>query len=167
MSDLKELQRVAKEKNEALLVIQSQRCQMELELQAEVDKKVREKFGETENKALIEFNEASKALKMEEEKIAVEKSLGKIPFPIGTKMVRWERVRFGDGWRTPCVFGTLEVFKKGDEYPRNMRWNAPNPGDVIVRILTKDGKPSKKFDQYRVCPNIAWVPEGSRPREIK
>ena len=67
MSDLKELQRVAKEKNEALLVIQSQRCQMELELQAEVDKKVREKFGETENKALIEFNEASKALKMEEE----------------------------------------------------------------------------------------------------
>lgn len=165
MSDLEELQRVAKEKYEALMSIQWSRHKMESELEEEVRKKVKEKFGEAERKASKEHGEADCALKTELERIRVAESESKIPFPVGTKMVLWERERFSDGWRTPCVFGILEVFKKGDAYPVNLRWNAPTPGDIIVRILTKDGKPGIKTEKYSVWRNKAWVPEGQRPKE--
>jgi hypothetical protein len=162
-SILEELQKVAREKYEALSNIQSERCGMERDLKREVEKKVREKFGEAENKASAESAKAYAALKAEQERIRFAESEAKIPYPVGTKMVFWERERFGEGWRAPCVYGVLEIFKQGDEYPENLRWNAPNVGDIIVRLMTKDGKLGKKTEKYGQGRNRVWIPEGQSP----
>lgn len=164
---LEELQKVALEKYHALEAIKLARYKMEQELEAEVRQKVKEKYGEAENKASAEYAEADQALKVVLEKTRVAESESKIPFPVGTKMVFWERDRWSDSWRTPCVYGILQVFKKGDEYPSNLRWDAPQPGDIIVRLQNKKGELCKKFDKYRITPCMAWIPEGQYPKELK
>ena len=167
MSNLKELQKIAQEKALVLDGIRSDIYRMESFLKREVERKVREKFGEAEHKAGNEFAAAQQALRDELDKRAVAEAEKKIPYPIGTKMVYWEKENFSDGWRAPCIYGVLEVFKKGDDYSSNLRWNAPNPGDIIIRVLTKDGKPGKKFEKLFRGHRHEWVPEGLRPRTSK
>ena len=134
MSKVKELQKAVNEKFTALNAIQLQISDMEIELNAEVKSKIREKFGEAEGKASKEYTEAMKTLELEEGRLAVATAESVIPYPVGTRMVQWERVPYVGGWQTTGAYGILEIFKKGDSYPRNMRWSAPSDGDIIMTL---------------------------------
>ena len=168
MSDvLEDLKRVENEKYVAFDGVRGARAAMERELMEELRKRVSEKYGEQEIKACKEYSEAARAVKEEMDRRRVLAGEAGVPHPVGTRMAQWKRVLFGDGWRTSGVYGVLEVFKKGDDYPLNMRYSAPNPGDIIVRILTKDGKPGRKFERMGVFRDSAWMPEGQEPRRTK
>lgn len=163
MSDiLDDLRRVAMEKDEALDRVRRERVGLENKLREEARVKVWETYGEAENKASEESAKASRALRLEMERRAVKAAEEKIPYPVGTRMVLWTAGCYApDVFRASTTRGILEIFKAGDEFPLNERWSRPAVGDVVVRTLTKDGKPGKKVERLKERVHLSkWLPEG-------
>lgn len=56
----------------------------------------------------------------------------------------------------------IEAYRHGDDYPENLRWSAPAPGDVILRLCNKDGSVGKKirrhdFGYYNDSKEAGWI----------
>ena len=163
MSDIiDDLRKVAMEKAEARDKIARDRVEMEKRLREEVNAKVWAMYGEAENKASVESTQAHNALRLEMERRAVAVAAEKIPYPVGTRMVLWQAGTYApEIFRASSTRGIMEIFKAGDEFPLNQRWNRPAVGSVVVRILTKDGKPGKNVEKYGAKNGLSkWAPEG-------
>lgn len=85
--------------------------------------------------------------------------------PLGTIMVEWAfpswRMYSADQSPKPTgKKGVLEVITADSEHPGNLpTWSWARRGDVVIRILKKDGKPGKAY----VCKKRDmdhWRPEG-------
>lgn len=47
------------------------------------------------------------------------------------------------------------------EHPGNKTYGLANRGDLVIRILKKDGTPSKAYDWVNRYGSPRWVPEGT------
>lgn len=93
------------------------------------------------------------------------------PYPLGTRMLEWKNARsveHGYAYRmmTTGRVGIVEVFTRESPLAKNTGYHAPQPGDVVLRVLKKAG------DRSLVCYKIEygsirreWFPEGIDPNE--
>lgn len=84
-----------------------------------------------------------------------------LPYPIGTKLFEWKHER----WSTNSYVktgrtGVVEVCTRDTVHPDNMRWSRPRLGGWFIRVLKKDGTPSKQYETRFLD---RWQPEGKRP----
>lgn len=114
--------------------------------------------------ARIAEHEARKTLEAEKERIALSETVH--PYPLGTRMVEWKywthhyHNRPENRALTGRV-GILEVITSTSEHPANKTYGLANRGDLVIRILKKDGTPSKMYEQVRRHCAYHWVPEGT------
>lgn len=84
--------------------------------------------------------------------------------PVGTVIVKWERPRYTYG-RGPLKLtdqvGMVEVWSPDSVYPENKsRYSRPHAGDIVVRLLKKDGTPSKNFESANEWNRVYWQAKG-------
>lgn len=161
------------EKTKAYYEVKSRRAKRECELRREVDAKLNAEFGEEMSAAEKARCEANAALEAEDARVKEIESLASLPYPIGTKLVGWTPSRSLFGGR-PVSFskngntGVLEVFKMGDPISATNSWRKPKGGEVVVRMLKKDG--SKGLNLEKWIPGHSeryWFTEGVNPNEKK
>lgn len=83
--------------------------------------------------------------------------------PIGAQVEEWKPKRLGP-WRTGPKEptgrkGILEVITADSQHPGN-KTNARR-GDVVVRLLKKDGKPSRNYIHNKWSIDNEWIPIAS------
>lgn len=103
--------------------------------------------------------EAHDAAKIE----AAESGEG-LPYPLGTVVVKWENPScYGNTFphRATDERARLEVFKTGDEYPLNRgSYSRPDPGQLVLRLLKKNGTPGINVLRFGNDMATYWLPEG-------
>ena len=91
----------------------------------------------------------------ENELIRLAQDGSRCKFEIGQRLRRIKNS--ASSWRAETIeFGILEVVTRDTVFPDNIAgYTKPNVGNLIVRICTKDGKPGKRFVDYRS--HHVWV----------
>ena len=115
--------------------------------------------------ATIAENEAQQAVEVERERVALSETVH--PYPLGTRMVEWDYPR--RLYRAPTVqdriltgrVGVLEVITAKSEHPANKTYNLAARGELVIRILKKDGTPSKTYERVSRTWSLQWIPEGA------
>jgi len=88
--------------------------------------------------------------------------------PIDSLMIEWEK---DWEWKQTGRTGKLEVYLQGTLWPKG-DYNPPKIGTIIVRVLSKSGKPTSRA--CRLLSGLAisdpfckymWLPEGKSPVE--
>lgn len=93
--------------------------------------------------------------------------------PIGTRMLEWRAPKYGyayDQTKKPTgLVGVIEVWTRDSESPDNFsNYRIPHRGDAAIRILKKDGAPSRKFERASSGGDFyGWYPEGVNPNKEK
>ena len=122
-----------------------------------IDSKLEAEYGDR----LRELSDAHTKAQAAAEQYDVEQAIANAKYLIGTIMCKWvvksswERV---PQWEIECR-GIVEVFTRESPRPDNQRFSLPSIGDIIVRILKKDGKPGLRVERI----NDTWLPEGKKP----
>lgn len=105
---------------------------------------------------------AKEAVEAEKERLSL--SGDGLPYPIGTKLRRWDRGHSYSRQVQPKHptnnYGVLEVCTKDSKFPENARWRVPKRGDWFVRLLKKNGEPGLTFESRVYKITDWWVPEG-------
>jgi hypothetical protein len=117
------------------------KCDAERRIQLFLDTK----YG----KRLRELREVASAAqqRLTEEKERVALSGKNAPFPIGSKVVSIRSGRYASDPKT-SLYGIVEAVTRETILPDNQgRWNHPNIGSFVVRLLKADGTPSKKVEE--------------------
>lgn len=133
------------------------------ELQKQAKNQLQSELGEDYKKIQNEYLTAQNEWKAEKDRLAEQSGMKGLPFPEGTKMNEWKRREVYDGFKRKRFTelsgrkGVLQVFRKGDDFPRNMKWGIPCPGQTIIRLLKADGSPGTKIERYN---SLNWIPEG-------
>lgn len=117
------------------------------------------------------------------EEVAAEQALGrwqeeqareaKHPYPLGTVLAEWEypatlyRAATPQDRRWTKRRGVLEIITADSEHPTNWgRWKCADRGALVIRILKKDGKPSRTYIKTSdPWVRNRWVPEGTDLRQ--
>ena len=128
-----------------------------------LDARLKEKYDEQIRAAREEEARVHAALMEEREKEALARQY---PYPLGTVMVEWESQRYSYRddpklRRLTGRRGVLEVITSTSEHPGNRSYSLAGPGDLVIRILKKNGKPGRDdvSRDWRMRGN--WVPEGT------
>ena len=123
---------------------------------------IEKEFGNKYREACKYYSELKK---IEDELNAnklIEWGVNSLPYPEGTILHKW--MQYGWGTKNPYTMtketGVIQIFRNGDEYPDNMRWNKPRIGDLIIRLHKKDGSLGKKIERFY---SATWVPKGEDP----
>lgn len=88
------------------------------------------------------------------------------PYPEGTVLVEWKNDRYDLGKINKTGRrAALKVFRKNEQWM--FKYGIPNIGDLILRYLLKNGKPSKKAIMWKYVDQDCWLPEGQDYREGK
>jgi len=144
-------------------------------VKAEIYKQRQEMFGQRE----IDANVAVETAREQHAHAKIEAALKNLPFPEGTHLVQWVKVKhvYGEhaGQRrwikvSPRKEGKFQVFRMGDEHGmRGWRWRlqAPKPGDYVVRLSLKSGKPSKTVVAFSRSLAGKWFLMGVNPNEVE
>lgn len=141
------------------------------ELEDGVRKALNDEFG-AEKKALQDAKWSAEVLCREEaNRVRRAKSMVSLPWPVGTKLVEFEPPRGGSLDKKMVPTGekaVLEVYEDGDPVPMNARWHRPSPGQVVLRLLKKDGTPGTKVECWNSYAMVnRWYAEGVDPNEWK
>jgi hypothetical protein len=140
------------------------------ELYREACEKVNAELGGSLNLAKTAESNASEALGNAENAERLAGASSKLPYPEGTIVCGWKNSR--SPWAAHCMNrtgkrGMIEVYKEGDAYPSNRsRWSLPKVGDIVVRMLKKDGSKGIEVEKY-IFDDYAkdyWMPEGVEPK---
>jgi len=96
------------------------------------------------------------------EKIQIEKNTARLPYPENTVVYKWNRSTLYNkhDYHKTRDCGLIQIYRKGDPIPKNSSY-API-GEIIIRFINKDGKPSKAFQTYYKN----WHPENVDPNKI-
>jgi hypothetical protein len=109
---------------------------------------------------------AGAAIRAEEDRIRFAYHEPSIPYPEGTILYLWEA---RDRWnKNPPMFlshtgqkAVIQFFRNGDPLPDNMKWSKPLHGEIIIRVLNKEGQPGKRLERWAAVHNKdCWLPEG-------
>lgn len=115
--------------------------------------------------ANIAENEAQQLVEAEKERIALSETLH--PYSLGTRMVEWSYPRrlYSQATVQNRVLtgrvGVLEIITNKSEHPANKTYGLAERGELVIRILKKDGTPSKVYERLNRRWNLQWVPEGT------
>jgi hypothetical protein len=171
---LEELQKIGSEKKDAKEAVELRYSERKREIEEEVRVKLNDEFGADLNRVRAEYDEVYKSLQSEMQRIDVQESLEKLPYPEGTIMVGWTRNRIDmpwkqcKEWRQTGERAVLQVVREGDVFPSNIRWCRPRVGAVILRYFKKNGSLGLKWDSFRDYVGVnCWRPEGQVPPEVK
>ena len=140
------------------------------ELYREACNKVNAELGGSLSLAKSAENKASEALRNAENAERLASASSNLPYPEGTIVRGWERSR--SPWDAHCMnrtgkCGVIEIYKEGDAYPSNRsRWSLPKAGEIVVRILKRDGSKGIEAEKYNFaeCAKEYWLPEGVEPK---
>lgn len=106
-----------------------------------------------------------------EEKEKVQQSCT-VWYPVGTKVELWKnKGRYINGKQKSGEFGLVEVYDGTNPLPDNLRWRKPNVGDIMVRLLKKNGESGLRVEvvsnQNRMKAHFAnvWLIEGDTPED--
>jgi hypothetical protein len=78
------------------------------------------------------------------------------------------RSRFGGREKPTGVLGVVEVFRSGDKFPANQVIGVPDVGDLVVRVLKKDGTRSIKCEVCRETElGVYQLPWSWRKKQVK
>lgn len=131
-------------------------------VEREVDLKHAEKIQALCNASVA----ASKAALAAKQSLALSGKTARVP--LGTRMVEWELVRdyttSKHKLRPSGRLGLVEVLTEGSPLPGNRAHGLPKIGDVIIRVLKKQGGKSlncMKLDSWDAMNR--WFPEGQDP----
>jgi hypothetical protein len=167
MSILEELEKTYTEKERYAETLSNQRdChkrERERHYNTIIAQEIQEKFGTTVQDAVQESNQAKQRYRDEQNRIAIQTSLSKLPYPEGTIMIQWTKSYRDTAYILTKEKGKLEIFREGDSFPLNRRWFRPSPGDLIVRLVKKDGTTGIQIDKYH---SNVWFPEGIDPNSL-
>jgi hypothetical protein len=88
--------------------------------------------------------------------------------PAGTVVAEWTRpYKYGmeREARPTGRLGKIEVWSDQSVRPNRLRWQQrPDPGDIIIRLLKKDGTESKVFEAGPLSwLRDSWRPHGAKP----
>lgn len=87
------------------------------------------------------------------------------PYPLGTKLYEWERKKWAREWALTGRVGVMEGFTRQSEQPDSLQHGRARIGDYVVRVLKKDGTPSKLYINRFHWRN--WLPEGIQHPDAK
>ena len=166
MSKLEELEAVLWKVHNYHDKLKSQRDDHRRTLVAEMEKALNERFGDAISKAFENESKARKEFEAERDRVAVEEAPGKMQFPEGTVIVKWEKNWHDDGY-CPTKRFQVCIFRQEDPLPRNIsRYSRPNVGAIVMREILKDGSLSKR------CEGVSggwrlWLPEGQVPEGVR
>ena len=169
--EIKVLEKILADAEKARYKIESKYNDRKSELYQEADEKVNAELGSEFAAARSAESKASMALKDAEDAERLAGASSKLPYPEGTIVCGWKG-RPGWSWSlNPDMDrtgkrGVIEIYKEGDAYPSNRsRWNLPKTGDIVVRMLKKDGSKGIEAENY-IFTDYAkdyWLPEGVEP----
>lgn len=156
-----ELTRVASRIN---LAADEFRRDLEREARDRITKDVEERYGEAVRSANIRVYEARKALD------AAKEVQAKTCLTDERIYVEWTTSgRYWDRTPRPGRRGKLEIFTRESAVPGNLAtYSQPCPGDIVMRVLKKDGTPSSRFERNGWNPDSSrrtWYPEGEKPSQ--
>lgn len=82
------------------------------------------------------------------------------PYPVGTKFIHWDFIRYPERHVKSGTVGVLEVITKDSQHADNIAtYRVAALGSVVIRILKKDGQPSKKYERWK----NGWL--STKPRD--
>ena len=160
MTRLEELQNVLHEANNLKMNVEARQREREQELMAKMREQLDYIFGQEWRIAVDAVNKASAEYTIERNKVNEQKSLESLPYPVGTKLFEWETKQWTNEFRKTNRVAVLEIYKQGDALPVNTRWSRPEVGDMVLRILKKDGTVGSKVEVFRDYLKSWWLPEG-------
>jgi hypothetical protein len=148
MSNLEELRTAYREASGRYETIRDERMRREREEQDKVREKIRSLFGDNETAASVALAGAENAFHAEEDRLRVLGNSTKLPHPEGTVLVEWKAGRYyADKTLRPARKAVLQIYREGDPLPANVKWHRPQVGEIILRLLKKDGTPSSAIEQ--------------------
>jgi hypothetical protein len=139
---------------------------LRVEAHDKINEQLQEKYGKRLEAAATKAQEARIAY----EDARVNAAATQAEIPLGTKMARWEHVRDPNKyhewiWQPTKQRGVVEVFTRESEHNAGRRWSTPDIGEVVIRVLRKNGTPSKevvRFHGYGAQRSHEWVREGEK-----
>jgi len=143
------------------------------ELYREACEKVNAELGGSLNLAKTVESNASEALRNAEDAERLAGASSKLPYPEGTIVYGWKNRSswaLNPGMDRTGKRGVIEVYKEGDAYPSNRsRWSLPKVGEIVVRILKRDGSKGIEAEKYCFAEYAKeyWLPEGVEPKGNK
>jgi len=163
--DFEKIQKRIAELSSQRYTLSSEQFKRKCELEAEANKKCWDEFSDRFNAIDRELTPLQNAHREEMEKRAIEEK--ELPYPEGTVMVHWERpFTYGVNnhpYKKSGDKGVLQIFKPYDKFPsKPKRWGMPSVGDVVIRLLKKDGTPGIQAKQYGYDGGI-WTAENEDP----
>ena len=140
------------------------------ELYREVSNKLNAELGGELSAARSAEGNAAEALRNAENAERLVGASSKLPYPEGPIVRGWESSR--SPWAAYRMnrtgkCGVIEIYKEGDAYPSNRsRWSLPKAGEIVVRILKRDGSKGIEAEKYNFaeCAKEYWLPEGVEPK---
>jgi hypothetical protein len=120
-------------------------------------------------RACEDRQKAEAAIRAEADRIRFTANESSIPYPEGTILYLWEtRDKWNKNAHNAPMFlsptgqkAVIQFFRNGDLVPDNTKWRRPLHGEVIIRVLNKDGKPGKRLERWDAVHNKdCWLPEG-------
>jgi hypothetical protein len=139
------------------------------ELYREACEKVNAELGGSLSLAKSAESKASMALKDAENAERLAGASSKLPYPEGIIVCGWKdrgSWAMNPGMDRTGKRGVIEIYKQGDAYPSRSRWNRPAVGEIVVRMLKKDGSKSIEAEKYCFAEYAKeyWLPEGVEPK---
>jgi hypothetical protein len=169
MTTLEELQQAYNDASWKHIALVSAKSDEENALIAAVRKEMSDKHDAGIGAAAKVLMEARKALQAEEDRITLEEAKGRAPYPVGTKVYEWElqgdwnnnRHGYSREAHLTGRVGRVELVTRDVVILDTMTWSRPSVGTYIIRLLKKDGTPSKRFERRPDW--TRWLPEGVEP----
>ncbi len=134
-------------------------------IEAEINKRIYAKYEDEIKVLQHNANEIEKELNS----LKVMDS-SKMWYAPGTVVERWKNIGRSNGvnWVRTGQKGIVEIYEQGSPMPDNIgRYSYPEIGNIIVRLLKKDGSPGLKFERISSKWNNEltyekdyWAPEG-------
>ena len=100
--------------------------------------------------------------------ITIEKNLAQLKaygITEGETLYFWTHPKYDYTKYIQTKSAIVQIFREGDEYPDNCRWDKPSIGDIILRYLKNNGTPGKKIERYGYMLNKSWFKLGVDPNE--
>jgi len=123
-------------------------------IQEEIDtarKEINEKYRD-QVKVVADIRwEAYRAYRDEKDRLAIEKTMTSLPYPLGTVFVEFAKKAYQGNVSPTGREAVLELVKDRchENFPDNLAsYSIPEPGTLILRFLKKDGKAGKPFERY-------------------
>jgi hypothetical protein len=169
-TNLERLQNEMQKAEDVYFEVRRRRQERENVLMTEMRKVLEAEFGAEMASTGKSRYEAEQACKIEADCIRKLESEASLPYPLGTVLKEWvwhggyfERSESGGRYRLTGRVAVLEIFKDGDELPRNVRWGKPHAGQIVLRMTKKDGSRGKDVEVWNDVCLKTWLPEGQNP----